>query len=205
MNGKKGQVPGSQGVPRIVYAHHYGRCNLSALSPARIINFFPSPEKNCFLFFQIAMLLPWLGSSIHLTIHLSPVYVSSECKWQLGVYTVTKGPQNVGAMEQQCESSSVERWQYHLWGWVNRKRTQWNYKAFSLLAFVINGSDIRQAVSPYLTLLQQFAAVVFFPPPEHTRTHRAQDRMERARASQSEWRIIAPDRSFQHINSEHNA
>lgn len=168
-------------------------------------------RKNCFLFFQIAMLLPWLGSSIHLTIHLSLVYVSAECKWQLGVYTVTKGPQNVGAMEQQCESSSVERWQYHLWGWVNRKHTQWNYKAFSLLAFVINGSDIRQAVSPYLTLLQQFAAVVFFfSPTQRAHTHRGREstRQDGDRERESISIKIENNHSwpfFQHINSEHNA
>lgn len=129
-------------------------------------------QKNCFLFFQIATLLPWLGSSIHSTIHPSAVYVSIECKWQLCVYTVTKGLQKAGATEQQCESSTVERWQYHLWGWVNRKLTQWNYKAFSfsLLAFVINGSDIRQAISPYLTLLQ---LLYFF---QYKERERAQDR-----------------------------
>lgn len=128
-------------------------------------------QKNCFLFFQIATLLLWHGSSIYSPVHPSRVYVSIECKWQLNVHTVTKGPQRAGAMEQQYESSSVERWQYHLGRWVNRKRTQWNYKAFSLslLAFVINGSDIRQAVSPYLTLLQQFAAVVFFSSRERER------------------------------------
>lgn len=35
--------------------------------------------------------------------------------------------------------------------WMDKQKTQCNYKAFS--PFVINGSDIRQAVSPYLTQL----------------------------------------------------
>lgn len=103
---EKRTSPRKSGVLRQIATHS----NLSVLHKACIINFFPSPEKKkkCFSHFQMAALLPWLGSSIDRAIHPSRMYVSGECKWQLSVYAVTKGPQKVRAMEQQCESLSVK-------------------------------------------------------------------------------------------------
>lgn len=130
---KKGQVPGSQGSLDSVCTSLYSwQCVSAALSLHHQFLSISRKKKRRFLLFQIALLLPWLGSAIDWAIHPSQMYVPIECKWQLNVYTVTKGLQKAGAMEQQWESLSVERWQCHLWRWVNRKRTQWNYKAFSL-------------------------------------------------------------------------
>lgn len=42
---EKGASSRKSAALRIVYAHHYAHCNLSALNRACIINFFPSREK----------------------------------------------------------------------------------------------------------------------------------------------------------------
>lgn len=78
----------------------------------------------------MATLLPWLRSSIHLTIHHQLM-----CRVNVNDSSMSILSQRATEREKLCESSSVKLWPYHLWR--RRKHTQWKMQAFPLtvLAF----------------------------------------------------------------------
>lgn len=131
MGGKGGKSQEARGS-QTVYAHHYTHRNLSTPRQASIITFFPFPVKPLFCFFKQPHCCHDSGHPSISAVPPARMHVSASMLRQ-------KGPRKRARWNNSVRAS--------LWS-AGCTICGAHYKAFplSLLAFVINGSDIRQAV-----------------------------------------------------------